>query len=833
MKPSFALNLSLGGISLLHRTPGGWHLVGEVDVESADLADTLGFLRQTAAGLDSAGVTTKLILPNTQILYSLIDAPGPSVSDREFQIRAALSGMTPYAVDELVFDWKPAGDKVKVAAVARETLEEAEDFAVQHKFNPLSFVAIPEANDFDGEPFFGETQIASSLLHKGEQLERDAFAVKIVPLPEAAPLTRPEPTEQKVLEELEEVEVTEDVEAIQDVAETNDVEAIEDVEKTDHVEVTEPHITDSAIALDDHIDSELKDELPDLSLEPEDAEAEAEAEAELDPVPAFTSSRQDTDQLGTPESDMSADLPAARLVVLPGDSEGSPPKVAAAAKPMIVTAAVAPDMPPIEKIRHTPAPTITPTETPELVASVIAPKPDHQTENFGLSAPSSAFAPDIPDSEVTVFGARKKYFQGGKPPHLGLVLTAVLIAIMALLAVWSVVFLDDNTSGLNEENPSINETASTAEIPEVSQAQNSEEVLAAIDDAIEGAQDTILAEETELFTEEAEIEIAEVPEPVVPMTMEEAEEAYADSGIWQRAPDAPDFLLPESIDELYIGSIDTPTTTHDAVALPAFDPEPGAGQIKALNNPASSGTVFTLDDRGLVIPSAEGTENADGILIFAGKPPVVTPSRPRSAVLPNSVQIDETVTGQNTALAGFRPAARPADLQQQHERGRFGGLTLSELSAKRPVARPASPQTEPTVDNTPTALAVSRSPAPRNRPGNISELVAAARANTQNAPVAATATAAVPTGRAPTIPTRASVANQATVTNAINLRRISLIGVYGTSSQRRALLRLPSGRYVKVEIGDRVDGGRVAAIGAQELRYVKGGRNITLRMPEI
>ena len=128
---------------------------------------------------------------------------------------------------------------------------------------------------------------------------------------------------------------------------------------------------------------------------------------------------------------------------------------------------------------------------------------------------------------------------------------------------------------------------------------------------------------------------------------------------------------------------------------------------------------------------------------------------------------------------------------------------------------------------------MSRSPAPRNRPGNISELVAAARVNTQNAPVTATAAAAVPTGRAPRIPTRASVANQATVTNAINLRRISLIGVYGTSAQRRALLRLPSGRYVKVEIGDRVDGGRVAAIGAQELRYVKGGRNITLRMPEI
>lgn len=83
----------------------------------------------------------------------------------------------------------------------------------------------------------------------------------------------------------------------------------------------------------------------------------------------------------------------------------------------------------------------------------------------------------------------------------------------------------------------------------------------------------------------------------------------------------------------------------------------------------------------------------------------------------------------------------------------------------------------------------------------------------------------------PTAPTTATVAKTATDANVMNLARLNLIGVYGGNSDRRALIRLPSGRFVKVEVGDRLDGGRVATIGDNELRYVKGGRNITLQIP--
>jgi len=82
------------------------------------------------------------------------------------------------------------------------------------------------------------------------------------------------------------------------------------------------------------------------------------------------------------------------------------------------------------------------------------------------------------------------------------------------------------------------------------------------------------------------------------------------------------------------------------------------------------------------------------------------------------------------------------------------------------------------------------------------------------------------------IPSNVSVARQATVEEAISLNRINLVGVFGRPSDRRALVRLPSGRYVKVQVGDRVDGGIVAGISDSALQYQKGGRTISLAMPQ-
>lgn len=119
------------------------------------------------------------------------------------------------------------------------------------------------------------------------------------------------------------------------------------------------------------------------------------------------------------------------------------------------------------------------------------------------------------------------------------------------------------------------------------------------------------------------------------------------------------------------------------------------------------------------------------------------------------------------------------------------------------------------------------------RPRNFSQIVERAREVEQAQQPDVTQVAAVaPRTVQPRIPSTANVARQATVANAINLRQINLIGVYGKPSSRRALVRLSNGRYQKVQVGDRLDGGRVAAIGDSELRYSKNGRNVVLDMPD-
>ena len=87
-------------------------------------------------------------------------------------------------------------------------------------------------------------------------------------------------------------------------------------------------------------------------------------------------------------------------------------------------------------------------------------------------------------------------------------------------------------------------------------------------------------------------------------------------------------------------------------------------------------------------------------------------------------------------------------------------------------------------------------------------------------------------GIVPDVPSSPRVTKKATIQNVLNLRRTNLIGVYGNSKSRRALVRLSNGKRQMVTVGDTIDGGKVAAIGESELRYIKSGKNITLKVPQ-
>jgi Tfp pilus assembly protein PilP len=366
--------------------------------------------------------------------------------------------------------------------------------------------------------------------------------------------------------------------------------------------------------------------------------------------------------------------------------------------------------------------------------------------------------------------------------------------------------------------------------------------------------------------------VAETPPQPEDLSPDELMARYAATGIWPLAPEPPAQADTTDIDEFYLTSLDETVNFQDAVALP---PAPDSARDRRPETPpapAPPGTQFTLDARGLVLATPEGALTPDGVLVRSGPPPVrppetrlTPPAEPAPA--PSSESTAET-TAEDARLGGIRPRTRPENLIEQQERGALSGLTRSELASLRPRLRPqavieaaaaaAAPPPAPEVqpaDVSSASLAaalieanrgsvaeslpqaVGTSIKPKLRP---QELEQAARAPQ---PDRATPNRAEPgedeepeiqtaARRAPNIPTTASVARSATETNAINLRNVNLIGVYGSPQSRRALVRLSNGRYQKVKVGDRLDGGQVLAIGDAELHYNKRGRDVVLRMPK-
>ena len=363
--------------------------------------------------------------------------------------------------------------------------------------------------------------------------------------------------------------------------------------------------------------------------------------------------------------------------------------------------------------------------------------------------------------------------------------------------------------------------------------------------------------------------LAQVAQEDTPPTREQLEARYATTGIWPVAPVVPpDPAGIINLDDFYLTSIDPVSTSADAVALPPAEALAPDAVPAAVPSPAAAGTQFAIGSDGLVTPSPDGAMNPDGVLIYAGRPPAVPAALPdRTATTPEAQAEEQAI---NTALAAFRPQLRPGDLVETTERAQLDGLTRSELASFRPELRPRSVQEAARADavtpqdtnqavaaalsapEAPTApvaapepapaapafenatiLAAGQSPRPDARPENFARIVQRAikvKPQRQQTTPAAAATVA-PRVVQPSIPSNTSVARSATVPNAINLRRVNLIGVYGKPSNRRALVRLGNGRYQKVVVGDRIEGGRVSAIGDNELRYTKNGRNVILQMP--
>ncbi|MEY8840077.1 hypothetical protein AB9K41_13710, partial [Cribrihabitans sp. XS_ASV171] len=166
--------------------------VGDAPLDAPDLAGALAALRDRALLLEPQ-VTCKLIIPNEQIKYLTVETGTLDEEARREAVETALDGATPYTIDELSYDISPDGTVTHVAAVARETLDEAEAFAREHGFDALSYVAVPDDNPFLGEPFFGPAPAVSDRTGSAA-VEPDGIAVVVIGEAEL-PDRQAEPTE--------------------------------------------------------------------------------------------------------------------------------------------------------------------------------------------------------------------------------------------------------------------------------------------------------------------------------------------------------------------------------------------------------------------------------------------------------------------------------------------------------------------------------------------------------------------------------------------------------------------------------------------------------------
>lgn len=771
MKPNFALSLSFDGIRLLHRSGEEWRLIGEVSPEAEDLGAKLAVLRKTSTAMAPDGLRCKLVIPNEQIRYLRVSTPGLDLADRRDAARDALAGATPYALDDLAFDVIADGDVTDVAAVALETLQEAEDFAVEHRFHPVSFVAMPDPQTYAGEPYFGPTRAARELLDPGQAVEPDTTAIVIAgdtetptgpvagELPGMPPVAEPDATPQP------DTPTFKSARQAEAERETSLQEALQSLK------ASEPKGADVTA--------------PDLPLRDVDAEVAAFSSRRTAPDPAPLT--YDT-------------APAPMVLGFAEPAEPFVPKPSAAPKARSVRA---------------PVPATAP----------VATKPKNEADR------------------LTVFGARNAQELTQQKRGVPLGLAAVLVLAIAGIGTWSFGSLRDRISG--------GTGSGTSEITATDVAPPIQPSTSLLDPETSDARELALLDPGLTDEDAAVLNALRAPlaEDTTPeQSPEDLQASYAVTGIWPKAPEVPAPSALVDIEDLYVTSIDPIEPAFDAVALP---PVTGFARDVAPDeptSPAAAGTTFALDDRGLVVPTAQGTLNPDGVRVFAGAPPVRPgsfPSRDAAAPALDPVQ---------TALAAFRPQTRPADLIETTERATLDGLTRSELAELRPPARSApalAPTSAATASLVPLGdgaaplseqgadrivastkeLALAASLRPDARPNNFGQIVERAQ-KTATSAAAVGAASIAPRAVAPSIPSSASVTREATVRNAINLRKVNLIGVYGTPSDRRALVRLSNGRYKKVQVGDRIDGGRISAIGEGELRYQKRGRNLVLKMPK-
>ena len=239
--------------------------------------------------------------------------------------------------------------------------------------------------------------------------------------------------------------------------------------------------------------------------------------------------------------------------------------------------------------------------------------------------------------------------------------------------------------------------------------------------------------------------------------------------------------------------------------------------------PIEIGTIETIIAASVAADAGPRSEpQPEDVAVVTGRPAFIPLLRARPA--PEAAEDAETAEGAEaeteTAAVAEDGAASPAS-----------PVALEEAQRLRPARRPeafalAAVATDDIISGAAPRTASRASHRSADFAARIAPLVNA------RATSATTSSPAIPAEpQSVALPTRASVARAATIENAINLREVALIGIYGTADSRRALVRLASGRYIRLTLGESFSGGwRIIAMDDSSIRVQKGSRTEILRI---
>lgn len=912
MISNFALLLSHEGIILAQRTPDGWVSLGQADLSDADLDATLNALRETGENAAGGEFSTKLILPEDQIKY--LSLPQTDDDGREDAITEALQNATPYLIDELAFDWEEGEDGMNIAAVARDTLDEAESFAKQYGFNPMCFAGSPSDDVFSVEPFFGPTTWAQETFGEDTEFEAELSKVVLVEPPLSAADTPSEPqedpaedaTDGDAPEKTPEEDAPADPEdkapalgpATRDFQTSGEEPSIRPAppigmhgqEDDDVLDRSFPswageQNSEKPFSLEEDVyaekvgwlnqrdvdDPELEDETPpswmggDQSIHAPDDEDDQKpswipkAQAANHPLlyDRLSDEAEKMEVFGNRAEQRSErrlpflwiGIAVLAILILGSGAFFGIRALTRSPDPEIAVAAPAEDVAPDENaeqqaetsdttVAEQPAQTEpdTPPEedTPLTLIDDASPEVSELTDELEV-APATEEAPVVstPTGEEIDLSEQPDALPETEAPAAAPTLPDAIepntVDVASQAASTEVPSTGDTDAGLSAAT--LDQARDEQELPEAALAEPETDAVAA---EIETAPPAPLPEPEVAMpplrpgseTPELEEVATTLPEPRADLLIGAAQDwdtlsddaklaRYAATGIWPVAPVAPKNTTGASVGNIFLTSIDPVVFTVDAYAITPSADMLSDKAMTTVPNPPAPGTKFERDDRGLVVATAEGAITPDGVVVFAAVPPQIPPLAPRP-------DPQAAADAQRAALQGKVPQLRPDDLipaeEEQSEEATDAPATTGPSSP--PPLRPAAIAALADVPEISNPLSLRETPAPKLRPANMGEIVYA----TERAAIAAQTT----TNVAPTAP---AVGDRATVENALSLRGVSLIGVYGEAGDRRALVRLASGRYLKVEVGSRLDGGSITAIDKDKVYYVKRGQTYVLEMP--